>query len=170
MFCISIYAKQFILWLCANTSFTYLCLPFDQSAGICKSLTLENNMFTNNQYWEMVILCGASNRNKGEAAMLNAMKFPDQNQSHSNTIAKIIKRLTETGSFKKHPRLSRFTNSTVPPDDILGYTLAHLEFSVQYIIRECIYSKGMESFKLWCIFTSDSDRTRISIKRQTAPF
>lgn len=51
-----------------------------------------------------------------------------QNQPHRNNIDQTAKRLIEIDSFKKHPWLSRLTDSREPSEDILKYTLAHPEW------------------------------------------
>lgn len=69
------------------------------------------------------------------------MKFPDQNQPHPCILVKTVESLRETGSSKKHPRLSRFTNFIMLPEDVLGYRLTHPECSVKDISEACWYSK-----------------------------
>lgn len=73
-FTLSIYAKQFV-----THTFIYLPLRFNLFASICKILTLEKNMFYNNQYNEIILICGQSNRDKRETIREHGMEIPDQN-------------------------------------------------------------------------------------------
>lgn len=101
-------------------------------------------MYSNDQYCEMVLLYGQCSRNKRVAAKQYALNFPGQKHPSGNTIVSAVKRLKETGSFKKRFPTNRFTDSTllIPDEDILGYALAYPQCSVRDISKACGCSKS----------------------------
>ncbi|GFX01573.1 DUF4817 domain-containing protein [Trichonephila clavipes] len=100
-------------------------------------------MYTNEEYCEMVLLYGQCNRNKREAARLNAIKFPSHRHPSYCAIASVVQRLYKTGSCHRRIPLSRATHlQRIPIEDVLGYALAHPESSVRDISKACSFSKS----------------------------
>ncbi|GFW16795.1 DUF4817 domain-containing protein [Trichonephila clavipes] len=110
---------------------------------ILRILVRVNEMYTNEEYCEMVLLYGQYNRNKRESARLYAIKFPSRRHSSYCTIASAVQRLYKTGSCHRRIPLSRATPSSlrIPAEDVLGYALSHPESSVRDISKACFYSK-----------------------------
>ncbi|GFW68609.1 DUF4817 domain-containing protein [Trichonephila clavipes] len=105
-------------------------------------LVREKEMYTNEEYCEMVLLYGQYNRNKREEARLYVIKFPSRRHPSYCTIASAIQRLYKTGSCHRRIPLSRATHlQRKPAEDVLGYALAHPESSVRDISKACSYSK-----------------------------
>lgn len=104
----------------------------------------KRNMFTTNEFCEMVLLYGKCNRNKREAARQYAIKFPGARHPSENTIVRAVKRLRKTGSIKNYYPSDRVAASSlhIHDDEVLGYAFAQPESSVRDISKACSYSKS----------------------------
>ncbi|GFV23722.1 DUF4817 domain-containing protein [Trichonephila clavipes] len=87
----------------------------------------ENDMYTNEEYNEMVLLYEQCNRNKGEFVRLYGIKFPSRRHLSYCTIAGAVQRLYKAGSSHRRIPLSRVTPSSlrIPAEDATKYVLAH---------------------------------------------
>ncbi|PRD29036.1 UNVERIFIED_CONTAM: hypothetical protein NCL1_30638 [Trichonephila clavipes] len=72
---------------------------------------MENEMYTNEEYCETVLLYGQRNRNKREVTRLYAIKFPIRRHPSYCTIASAVQCLYKTGSCSRRIPLSRATPS-----------------------------------------------------------
>ncbi|GFW67235.1 DUF4817 domain-containing protein [Trichonephila clavipes] len=101
-------------------------------------------MYTNEEYYEMVLLYGQCNRNKREVARRYAINFPSRKHPSYCTIDHAVQRLYKTGVCHRRIPLSRATplSLRIPSEDVLGYALAYPESSVQDISKACSYSKS----------------------------
>ncbi|GFV91717.1 DUF4817 domain-containing protein [Trichonephila clavipes] len=78
---------------------------------ILRILVQENEMYTNEEYCEMVLLYGQYNRNKREAARLYAIKFPSRRHPSYCTIARAVQRLYQIRSCHRRIPFSGATPS-----------------------------------------------------------
>ncbi|GFU01551.1 DUF4817 domain-containing protein [Trichonephila clavipes] len=104
----------------------------------------ENEMYTKEEYCEMVLWYGQCNRNKIEAARIYIIKFPSRRHLSYCTIARAVQHLYKTGSCHRRIPLSCATPSQlgIPAEDVLGYAVAHHENRVRDISKACSYSKS----------------------------
>ncbi|GFV72206.1 DUF4817 domain-containing protein [Trichonephila clavipes] len=68
---------------------------------ILRILERENEMYTKEEYCEMVLLYGQCNRSKLEAARLYAVKFSSRRYPSYCTIARAVQRLYKAGSCQR---------------------------------------------------------------------
>ncbi|GFU75960.1 DUF4817 domain-containing protein [Trichonephila clavipes] len=101
-------------------------------------------MYANEEFCEMVLLCGHCNRNKRKVASLYTIKFPSRRYRSYCTTARGVQRLHKTGSCYRRIPSFRATPSSlrISAEDVLGYAPAHPESSVRDISKACSYSKS----------------------------
>ena len=112
--------------------------------NIIRILVRVNEMYTNEEYCEMVLLSEQCSRNKKEAARLYSTKFPSWRHPSYCTTARAVQCFYKTGSCHRRIPLSSAKPSSlrIPTEDVLGYALAHPESSARDISKTCSYSKS----------------------------
>ena len=134
--------------------------------------TRKNEMHTDDEYCEMVLLYGQCNRNKREVARLYAIKFHSRRHPSSWTIVRAVQCLYKTGIYHKRIPLSRATLSSlrIPVNDVVGYALAHPESSVRDISNACSYDGVEHITYVRCISLSYSPGPGTNADRPVSSF
>jgi hypothetical protein len=99
-------------------------------------------VFTNNEYYDMVIIYGECRENSRRAANLYQQRFPQRQHPSHETIRNIA--LRDTGTFSHRPRTGRpRRDDTV----ILAYFYAHPHASTREVSADC----GISHVRVWDI-------------------
>ncbi|GFY31500.1 DUF4817 domain-containing protein [Trichonephila clavipes] len=99
-------------------------------------------MYTNEEYWEMVLLYGQCNLNKRDEARLYATRLTSRRHPSYCTIISVVQPCIKLGVVIDVFPYLMLHLQRIPAEDVLGYVLTHPESSIRDISKACFYSKS----------------------------
>ncbi|GBM26571.1 hypothetical protein AVEN_1175-1 [Araneus ventricosus] len=104
-------------------------------------------LFSKNEYCEMILLYGECGRKARLAARLYQQRFPAGPHPSHITILEVVKRKRETGCVTSRPRSVRPVKlgRQVQPEDVLSFAFTYPTSSPREISQNC----GLSKSRVW---------------------